>query len=110
METASMETIADVWMGLRKHLEHRSRELNDEVAHYPTPIARCDVQLTKLLEQRARVLQLSRQARNIGPPTADDEQTVWRQRAIDLLANLDAGSDDDVEASLRARLRALLSQ
>jgi hypothetical protein len=40
----------------RKELEARLAELSDEVRRYPTPIARCDQQLTELLEQRARLL------------------------------------------------------
>ena len=30
--------------------------LSEEIRHYPTPIARCDEQLTELLERRARLL------------------------------------------------------
>jgi len=30
--------------------------LSDEIRRYPTPIARCDEQLTALLERRARLL------------------------------------------------------
>lgn len=37
-------------------LERRLAELSDEVHRYPTPIARCDEQLSALLEERARVL------------------------------------------------------
>ncbi len=40
----------------RRELEARLAELSDEIRHYPTPIARCDVQLTELLERRARVV------------------------------------------------------
>ncbi len=40
----------------RQQLEARLAELIDEIRHYPTPIARCDVQLTELLERRAQVL------------------------------------------------------
>jgi hypothetical protein len=38
---------------VREYLERRVELLNDEVRRYPTPIARCDDQLTGLLEQRA---------------------------------------------------------
>jgi hypothetical protein len=40
---------------MRAHLEQRLQALSDEVRHYPTPIARCDEQLTALLETRADV-------------------------------------------------------
>lgn len=39
-------------------LEGRIAELSDEIRHYPTPIARCDEQLTALIEERSRLLDL----------------------------------------------------
>ena len=30
--------------------------LSDEIRHYPTPIARCDEQLTELVERRAHLI------------------------------------------------------
>ena len=36
-------------------LTARLREINDEIAHYPQPIARCDAQLGGLLEERTRL-------------------------------------------------------
>jgi hypothetical protein len=38
------------------HLEQRLARLNDEIRHYPGPIARCDEHLPALLEERARIL------------------------------------------------------
>jgi vacuolar-type H+-ATPase subunit D/Vma8 len=43
---------------IRACLERRRERLNDEIRHYPTPIARCDVQLGGLLEARAEVVRL----------------------------------------------------
>jgi hypothetical protein len=37
-------------------LERRLAELNREIREYPTPIARCDVQLAGLLEERSTVV------------------------------------------------------
>ena len=37
-------------------LERRIAELNAEIRHYPTPIARCDLHLPALIEERARLL------------------------------------------------------
>ena len=42
----------------RAALQRRLAELSEEIRHYPTPIARCDEQLTGLLEERSRVLRL----------------------------------------------------
>jgi cell division protein FtsB len=36
-------------------LQRRIDELSREIRAYPTPIARCDEQLTQLLEERARL-------------------------------------------------------
>jgi chorismate mutase len=41
---------------MRQELERRIAELSAEIRAYPGPIARCDVQLTALLEERARLL------------------------------------------------------
>ena len=38
-------------------LQQRIDELSAEIRGYPTPIARCDEQLTALIEERARLLQ-----------------------------------------------------
>jgi chorismate mutase len=38
-------------------LVHRIEELSREIRNYPTPIARCDQQLSGLIEERARLLQ-----------------------------------------------------
>ncbi len=43
---------------MRTELEQRISALSDEIRRYPTPIARCDEQLTQLLEQRARLIAL----------------------------------------------------
>ena len=40
---------------MRAELEMRIAALSDEIRRYPTPIARCDEQLTQLLEERARL-------------------------------------------------------
>ena len=38
------------------HLQKRLAELNLEIRHYPAPIARCDLHLPALLEERARIV------------------------------------------------------
>ena len=40
------------WSALRARLEERRRELHEAVRAYPSPIARCDDQLPKLIAQR----------------------------------------------------------
>ena len=67
---------------IRDYLARRRDALNAEVNGYPTPIARCDVQLTALLEARAEVLGLLR---------ADDDALVSAFAAV-------AERYDDAEA------------
>jgi len=43
---------------IRADLARRWREVDDEIRHYPTPIARCDVQLPALIETRDELRQL----------------------------------------------------
>jgi len=43
---------------LRAWLAERRAALDDEVSHYPTPIARCDLHLPALLEARTAVVRL----------------------------------------------------
>jgi len=37
-------------------IQQRLAELSEEIRNYPTPIARCDVQLTALLEERSLLM------------------------------------------------------
>jgi hypothetical protein len=45
----------------KKILEEKISALSDEIRHYPTPIARCDEQLTALIDERSRLLKLLEQ-------------------------------------------------
>jgi hypothetical protein len=44
-----------------RELQRRIDALSREIRHYPTPIARCDEQLTGLLDERSRLLFLLHQ-------------------------------------------------
>ena len=98
----------EAWEALRGYLESRSSALTEEVRHYPTPIARCDEQLSKLLEQRAHALgQLRRMAEQDSDHRASRERPslLFLQKFID---SYDP-SDDENEMNIVARLRAALS-
>jgi len=41
---------------MRADLQLRIEQLSLEIRHYPTPIARCDEQLSGLIEERSRLL------------------------------------------------------
>ena len=53
---------------IRADLARRWREIDDEIRHYPTPIARCDVQLPALIETRDELRRLR--------AIADDKQLI----------------------------------
>ncbi len=105
----SLDPVIDCWSELERYLERRSRELNAEVRGYPRPIARCDDQLPKLLEQRARAneqLQLARAADAAAPNIWSDP---WLEARRQVLASPMVIEDDETESEIRARLRAALS-
>ena len=49
------------------YLKARVLELNDEIRSYPTPIARCDLHLLALLEERARLVEELNSLEEQGP-------------------------------------------
>ncbi len=54
--TRNDEPVRGALVALEALLERRAREACKEVSHYPTPIARCDEQLTHAIEQRDHYL------------------------------------------------------
>jgi hypothetical protein len=40
----------------KKILEEKISAISEEIRHYPTPIARCDLHLPALLEERAELM------------------------------------------------------
>ena len=109
---AGASSVADTWTELRSHLERRASELNAEVRSYPSPIARCDDQLPKLLEQRARVIRLLKAANELGAGSAAASVDAgWLERLHGFLSGPDAASaDDEAEIELRSRLSAALAR
>jgi hypothetical protein len=59
-------TLEEDWSALRARLEERRRELHEAVRAYPSPIARCDDQLPKLIAQRDAAQQACRLAEDLG--------------------------------------------
>jgi uncharacterized damage-inducible protein DinB len=85
------------------YLQARFEELDAEISHYPSPIARCDLQLTKLIEQRAEVLGHQRRLRQQAA-----EGGVSSDLASAMVGMLAAEVYDGVEAeALRRRLSVL---
>jgi hypothetical protein len=59
---------------MKAAIEARIAQLSDEIRNYPTPIARCDLHLPALLEERASLLSMlqSLEQKPACPPEA-----VW---------------------------------
>ena len=92
--------IPALWSELRRHLERRVGELNAEISHYPTPIARCDQHLAALLEQRAALYgRLQRM-----------DELAAAVHALDAFLAAPADTADETETALRTRLMAALSR
>lgn len=92
------------WAALSRWLDERGLVLREEVRDYPTPIARCDVQLTKLLEHRGAVISALGRMRALEAAGGD---FPTREAVAELLARGPA-TDDPVEARMRDKLRASL--
>ena len=104
---ATTDPLFEAWEVLRRYLASRSNALSEEIRHYPAPIARCDEQLSKLLEQRAHVLDhLRRMVEHESEDCANRERPSLRflRRFI---GSYDP-SDDEQEMSIVSRLRTAL--
>jgi hypothetical protein len=69
---------------IRAYLDARRSALCAEIDHYPTPIARCDVQLTALIEARDVVMRLLRSTDDatlvqaFAAAGCGDDEDAWR--------------------------------
>ena len=104
-----LDPVVAAWSELKIYLDRRSKELSEEVRNYPTPIARCDEQLTKLIEQRAGAINQLKLLLEAAPARSGP---LGRRRLAALEAYLmrpRAFPDDEIEIALRSRLSAALS-
>ena len=94
-----------LWTQVKARLSANLAELREEVRAYPTPIARCDDQLPKLLDRRAAAQRRVRLAEDQVVDGFDDA------RLAALIEEFTGGDDDDPElAALRREARALLTR
>jgi hypothetical protein len=104
-----VDEIDNVWLALRNRLEVRSRELQQEVRTYPTPIARCDEQLTKVIAERDTAFRQLRLARNLDITRSAVARDEWLARLREFAIGLEL-SDDNVMAGARERIIAGLER
>jgi hypothetical protein len=62
---------------MTRELDAKIAEISDEIRRYPTPIARCDEQLTELLERRQRLLAEKGRALARAAGSGCTPDTVW---------------------------------
>ena len=97
------------WAELRSRLELRSRELYEEVRAYPRPIARCDEQLTKAIEERDAAFRRLRRANDLDDQRAVLAFDAWRTAVLEFVADPDIDSDE-VAAVARHRMVSALAR
>jgi hypothetical protein len=102
-------SVIAAWSKLKLYLYRRSKELSEEVRNYPTPIARCDEQLTKLIEQRAGAIHRLKLLLEAGPTPPGHDDRHWYAALDEFLMNPKAFTDDQGELAARSRLRDVLS-
>lgn len=91
-------------------LEYLSKDLSEEVRHYPTPIARCDEQLTKLIEQRAQAFQLLHRVDETGQADARPASSELLAAAQDFLDMPDFDRSNTNEQTIRSHLKTALAK
>ncbi|AEK61903.1 hypothetical protein [Collimonas fungivorans] len=93
----------------KSYLEHLSKDLSEEVRQYPTPIARCDEQLTKLIEQRGQAFQLLHRIGDSGQAEAKLTRRQLLAAVKDFLATPDFDHSNASEKTIRLHLRTALA-
>ena len=93
--------LAQAWRALHEEISARFRRLNAEIREYPTPIARCDEQLTRLIEQRDQVRSLLGSIAEL-----DDANDRSHARMRSFLA--EALRDEEIAAAMPSPLKTIV--
>ena len=103
---AATQDVIEAWARLRAHLEAKAKAMNADVARYPRPIARCDDQLPKLIEQRDLAQRRLQRSIELGATPAADAELEWLER----IEELPADDEDAAETALHERLRSAVER
>lgn len=101
------DAVDEAWRLLYDALEARSRAMLEEVRRYPTPIARCDEQLTQAIEDRDAAFRLLKAATEIDALRCTSPRAAWRERAAGFVASLEADGDAAIGAARTRFAQAL---
>jgi hypothetical protein len=102
-----MNRIDEALHSLRANLERCGRTLIEEVSRYPTPIARCDVQLAALVESRAAVFAALRSAEELAAARRSVGERQWRRRLRRFAAALPTVDDAGLAQAAEGLIAAL---
>jgi hypothetical protein len=102
-----MDRTAKAWLALRRCLEQYSLELHQAVCSYPTPIARCDLQLSAAIEQRDTAFRLWRSALDLHRQRTLQARAAWLAQLRDFALGLRSAPDARLSAASRRLLAAL---
>jgi len=103
--TDPMRQVESAWDELALRLRARFKTLSDEMRSYPTPIARCDEQLTALIEQRAAV---RAELERLAEMEAGGSVATCPADALERFV-AEGAADDATLAATRSRLAVALS-
>lgn len=101
------DRIDAAWSALRQCLESRARELDQDVRSYPTPIARCDEQLTRAIELRDAAFRQIRFAGELDRLRAAGAHEQWLAHVREFVSRL-GSIDDEAVAATREQIGAVL--
>ncbi len=101
------DRLSIAWLALCRELERHSLDLLEEVRLYPTPLARCDVQLTQLLEERDEAFARVRRANELQRESSGLSRAAWRARLLDFVPSLATAHDPALAHACRQLVDAL---
>ena len=80
MQSTNEARVTTALAGLRADIEQRLRRLNEEISHYPGPIARCDQHLAALIENRTALFERLRRLDELAPAAAEIDTLLAAER------------------------------
>jgi hypothetical protein len=80
MQSPNEAGVTTALAGLRADIEQRLRRLNEEISHYPGPIARCDQHLAALIENRTALFERLRRIDELAPAAAEIDGILAAER------------------------------
>ncbi len=95
------------WLALYRRLESRSLELREEVNNYPTPIARCDLQLPHAIEQRDAAIRQLRRAQHLQQLRTTATGIAWREQLHEFAREISSEADQELSAACHQLLDSL---